>query len=35
MEAYKQSFKNKSDVMVIDPSSSFFKYLKSSGKAGK
>ena len=35
MEAYKQSFKSKSDVMVIDPSSSFFKYLKSSGKAGK
>ncbi len=35
MEAYKQSFKNKSDVMVIDPSSSFFKYLKSSGRAGK
>jgi len=35
MEAYKQSFKNKSDVMVIDPSSAFFKYLKSSSKAGK
>jgi membrane protease subunit HflC len=35
LEAYKQSFKNKSDVMVLDPSSSFFKYLKSSGKSGK
>jgi membrane protease subunit HflC len=35
MEAYKQSFKNKSDVMVLDPSSAFFKYLKGSGKAGK
>lgn len=35
MEAYKQSFKNKSDVMVLDPSSSFFKYLKSSNKSGK
>jgi len=35
MDAYKQSFKNKSDVMVIDPSSSFFKYLKNSSKAGK
>ncbi len=35
LEAYKQSFKNKSDVMVVDPSSAFFKYLKSSGKAGK
>ena len=35
LEAYKQSFKNKSDVMVLDPSSSFFKYLKSSSKGGK
>jgi len=35
LEAYKQSFKNKGDMMVIDPSSAFFKYLKSSGKAGK
>ncbi|MDO8466421.1 MAG: protease modulator HflC [Gallionella sp.] len=35
LEAYKQSFKNKSDVMVLDPSSSFFKYLKSSGKGGR
>ncbi|MDP2694391.1 MAG: protease modulator HflC [Gallionella sp.] len=34
LEAYKQSFKNKSDMMVIDPSSAFFKYLKSSGKGG-
>ncbi len=35
MEAYRQSFKSKSDIMVIDPSSSFFKYLKSSSKSGK
>ena len=35
LEAYKQSFKNKSDVMVLDPSPAFFKYLKSSGKSGK
>jgi modulator of FtsH protease HflC len=35
LEAYKQSFKNKSDVMVLDPSSAFFKYLKNPGKAGK
>jgi membrane protease subunit HflC len=35
LEAYKQSFKNKGDVMVVDPSSAFFKYLKSSGKASK
>ena len=32
LEAYKQSFKDKKDVMVIDPSSDFFKYLKSSSK---
>jgi membrane protease subunit HflC len=35
LEAYKQSFKNKGDVMVLDPSSAFFKYLKGSGKSGK
>ncbi len=35
LEAYKQSFKDKNDVMVIDPSSAFFKYLKSSGRTGK
>jgi modulator of FtsH protease HflC len=28
MEAYRQSFKGKNDVMVLDPSSDFFKYLK-------
>ena len=32
LEAYKQSFKNKSDVMVIDSSSSFFKYLKGASR---
>jgi len=31
MEAYRQSFKNKSDVMVLEPNSEFFKYMKSSG----
>lgn len=35
MEAYKQSFKNKSDVMVLDPSSAFFKYLKGSYKQAR
>ena len=30
LEAYKQSFKNKSDVMVLEPNSEFFKYLKNS-----
>jgi len=32
LEAYRQTFKNKSDVLVLDPRSEFFKYLKSSGK---
>lgn len=32
LEAYKQSFKNKSDVMVLDPSSAYFKYLKGPSK---
>ncbi|MGA7594076.1 MAG: protease modulator HflC [Gallionella sp.] len=35
LEAYKQSFKNKSDVMVLDPSSVFFKYLKDPARSGK
>ena len=35
LEAYRQSFKNKTDMMVVDPSSEFFKYLKGSGKGGK
>ena len=35
LEAYKQSFKNKSDVMVLDPSSDFFKYLKNPNKSGR
>lgn len=28
MQAYRESFKNKSDVMVLDPSADFFKYMK-------
>jgi membrane protease subunit HflC len=30
-EAYKNSFKNKSDVLVLDPSSEFFKYMRGAG----
>jgi len=30
LEAYRQSFKGRGDVMVVDPSSDFFKYLKGS-----
>ena len=33
LEAYRQSFKGRGDVMVIDPSSDFFKYLK--GPSGR
>ncbi len=32
LEAYRASFKNKSDLVVMEPNSEFFKYLKSSGK---
>lgn len=31
MEAYKQTFRNKSDVLVVDPSSDFFRYMKNGG----
>ncbi|MGV8899228.1 MAG: protease modulator HflC [Burkholderiaceae bacterium] len=31
LEAYRSSFKNRSDVMVMDPSSEFFKYFKNPG----
>lgn len=34
LEAYRQSFKNKTDVLVVDPSSDFFKYMKSVGRSG-
>ncbi|WP_121243168.1 protease modulator HflC [Sulfurisoma sediminicola] len=34
LEAYRGSFKNKSDVLVVEPNSDFFKYLKSPGKGG-
>lgn len=36
LEAYRQSFRNKSDVMVLEPNSEFFKYLKNpSPRTGK
>ncbi len=35
LEAYRNSFKNKTDVLVVEPNSEFFKYLKNSGKGGK
>ncbi len=33
LEAYRASFRNKGDVLVLEPNSDFFKYMKS-GKAG-
>ena len=33
LEAYKQSFKSKGDVLVLEPNSEFFKYLKNSRPA--
>ena len=37
LEAYKQSFRSKGDVLVLEPNAEFFKYLKNSnpGKSGK
>ncbi len=34
LEAYRNSFKNRSDVIVVEPSSDFFKYMKSGGRGG-
>ncbi|SDY97306.1 protease modulator HflC [Nitrosomonas sp. Nm58] len=33
MEAYKQSFKNKGDMLVLEPNSEFFRYLNSANSA--
>ncbi len=35
LEAYRQSFKNKSDVVVMDPNAEFFRYYKSPGGGGR
>jgi len=32
LDAYRQSFRNKSDVLVLEPNSEFFKYMKGAGK---
>jgi membrane protease subunit HflC len=34
LEAYRATFKNHGDVLVVDSNSDFFKYFKSSGSAG-
>jgi len=35
LEAYRASFRDRSDVLVLEPTSEFFKYLRSSGRQGK
>ncbi|RPI46673.1 MAG: protease modulator HflC [Betaproteobacteria bacterium] len=35
LEAYRASLRNRSDMLVLDPSSEFFKYLKNPGRPGK
>jgi modulator of FtsH protease HflC len=35
LDAYRQSFHNRTDLLVIEPNSEFFKYFKNSGKTGK
>jgi membrane protease subunit HflC len=34
MQAYRESFRNKNDLMVLEPSSDFFKYMKNPRAAG-
>ena len=35
LEAYRGSFKSKNDVVVVEPNSDFFKYLKNPGRSGR
>ena len=35
LEAYRGSFRNKGDIIVVEPNSDFFKYLKSQGRGGE
>jgi modulator of FtsH protease HflC len=35
LDAYQSSFRGRNDVLVLDPSSEFFKYFRSGGKPGK
>jgi len=34
LDAYRQSFKSPTDTLIVDPSSEFFRYMKSSGSSG-
>lgn len=35
LEAYRASLRSRSDILVLDPSAEFFKYLKNPGRPGK
>src|SRR5215831_8291917 len=35
LDAYRASFRNRSDVLVLDPNSEFFKYFRNPGRGGK
>ncbi|MFO1319917.1 MAG: protease modulator HflC [Burkholderiales bacterium] len=35
MDAYRKTFRSKSDLMVLEPNAEFFKYMKSAGGGGK
>jgi membrane protease subunit HflC len=35
LEAYRATFKNRSDVLVLDPNSEFFRYFRNLGKGGR
>ncbi|ABB73752.1 protease modulator HflC [Nitrosospira multiformis] len=35
LDAYTEIFKNKNDIMVLEPTSEFFKYMRNSGRGGK
>jgi membrane protease subunit HflC len=35
LDAYRASFKSRSDVLVLDPNSEFFKYFRNPGRGGK
>ena len=34
LEAYRSSFKGRNDIIVVEPNSDFFKYMKSMGRGG-
>lgn len=35
LEAYRGSFRNRSDIVVVEPNSDFFKYMKNAGRGGE